>query len=148
MILLHSAYYTQFFKSIFSIKKGNWLENLDEHVHEDLRKHRSYKGHSVRDLLRALRNKKHHYNELPEVTKGWVFVKKNSLKSLRFSLTRETEQYCKTSILACLKLQFYKKIHLSLANWCFGQFVHIFWEGHKILRNIHLTFHLHYIGQK
>ena len=24
---------------------------------------------SVRDLLRALRNKKHHYNELPEVTK-------------------------------------------------------------------------------
>ena len=60
----------------FSIKKGNWLENLDEHVHEDLRKHRSYKGHSVRDLLRALRNKKHHYNELPEVTKGWVFVKK------------------------------------------------------------------------
>ena len=63
----------------FSIKKGNWLENLDEHVHEDLRKHRSYKGHSVRDLLRALRNKKHHYNELPEVTKGWVFVKKNLL---------------------------------------------------------------------
>ena len=53
----------------FFPNKGNWLENLDEHVHEDLRKHRSYKGHSVRDLLRALRNKKHHYNELPEVTK-------------------------------------------------------------------------------
>ena len=68
---------TQFFKLFFSIKKGNWLENLDEHVHEDLRKHRSYKGHSVRDLLRALRNKKHHYNELPEVAKGWVFAKKN-----------------------------------------------------------------------
>ena len=51
------------------IVKGNWLEILDEHVHEDLRKHRTYKGHSVRDLLRALRNKKHHYNELPDVTK-------------------------------------------------------------------------------
>ena len=86
------------FLIIFSIKKGNWLENLDEHVHEDLRKHRSYKGHSVRDLLRALRNKKHHYNELPEVTKGWVFVKKKSLNSLGFSLTRETEQFYKASI--------------------------------------------------
>ena len=26
--------------------------------------------------------------------------------------------------------------------------VHIFWEGHKILRNLHLTFDCHYIGQK
>ena len=26
--------------------------------------------------------------------------------------------------------------------------VHIFWEGHKILRNLHLTFDWHYIGQK
>lgn len=51
------------------IVRGNWLEILDEHVHEDLKKHRTYKGGSVRDLLRALRNKKHHYNELEEVTK-------------------------------------------------------------------------------
>ena len=26
--------------------------------------------------------------------------------------------------------------------------VHIFWESHKILRNLHLTFDWHYIGQK
>ena len=26
--------------------------------------------------------------------------------------------------------------------------VHIFWEGHKILRNLQLTFDWHYIGQK
>ena len=25
---------------------------------------------------------------------------------------------------------------------------HIFWEGHKILQNLHLTFDWHYIGQK
>lgn len=30
----------------------------------DLRKYRTYKGASVRDLLRALRNKKNHYREL------------------------------------------------------------------------------------
>ena len=47
----------------------NWLEYLDDNVREDLTKHRTYKGNSVRDLLRALRNKKHHYNELPEITK-------------------------------------------------------------------------------
>ncbi|KAG7250310.1 hypothetical protein CRUP_002036 [Coryphaenoides rupestris] len=46
----------------------------------DLRKFRTYKGNSVRDLLRAMRNKKHHYHELPkevqdtlgEVPEGFV----------------------------------------------------------------------------
>lgn len=51
------------------VVRGNWLEVLDEHVHDDLKKHRTYRGGYVRDLLRALRNKKHHYNELSEVTK-------------------------------------------------------------------------------
>ena len=26
--------------------------------------------------------------------------------------------------------------------------IHIFWEGHTILQNLHLTFDWHYIGQK
>ena len=26
--------------------------------------------------------------------------------------------------------------------------VHIFWEGHKILQNLHIAFDWHYIGQK
>ena len=26
--------------------------------------------------------------------------------------------------------------------------VHLFWQGHKILRNLHLTFDWHYMGQK
>lgn len=31
----------------------------------DLKKFRQYNGVSLRDLLRAIRNKKHHYRELP-----------------------------------------------------------------------------------
>ena len=27
-------------------------------------------------------------------------------------------------------------------------FIHIFWEGHKILQHLHLTFDWHYVGQK
>ena len=72
---------------------------MDEHVHEDLRKHRSYKGHSVRDLLRALRNKKHHYNELPEVTKGWVFVKKNLSILSDFLLLEKLSNFTKLQFL-------------------------------------------------
>ncbi len=52
------------------VVRGNWHEWLDEKVQEDLRKHRTYNGRQVRDLLRALRNKKHHYNELPEDIKA------------------------------------------------------------------------------
>ena len=30
----------------------------------------------------------------------------------------------------------------------FADKAHIFWKGHKILRNLHLTFDWHYVGQK
>jgi len=51
------------------VTKGDWQEQLDPAVRADLRKHRTYKGKSVRDLLRAIRNKKHHYRELTEEAK-------------------------------------------------------------------------------
>lgn len=36
---------------------GDWRAAVDAEVTADLRKYRSYRGDSVRDLLRALRNK-------------------------------------------------------------------------------------------
>ncbi|KAM9296635.1 serine/threonine-protein kinase/endoribonuclease IRE1 [Gastrophryne carolinensis] len=47
------------------VVKLDWREHITVPLQTDLRKFRSYKGRSVRDLLRALRNKKHHYRELP-----------------------------------------------------------------------------------
>ncbi|KAK2585144.1 hypothetical protein KPH14_008650 [Odynerus spinipes] len=46
------------------VVRGDWRMHIDHEVATDLRKYRSYRGESVRDLLRALRNKKHHYREL------------------------------------------------------------------------------------
>ncbi|XP_076175051.1 serine/threonine-protein kinase/endoribonuclease Ire1 isoform X2 [Ptiloglossa arizonensis] len=46
------------------VVRGDWRLLIDVEVATDLRKYRSYRGDSVRDLLRALRNKKHHYREL------------------------------------------------------------------------------------
>ncbi|XP_033215389.1 serine/threonine-protein kinase/endoribonuclease IRE1 isoform X2 [Belonocnema kinseyi] len=46
------------------VVRGDWRLHIDVEVATDLRKYRSYRGESVRDLLRALRNKKHHYREL------------------------------------------------------------------------------------
>ncbi|XP_057201931.1 serine/threonine-protein kinase/endoribonuclease IRE1-like isoform X1 [Triplophysa rosa] len=48
------------------VVKGDWRDHITVPLQTDLRKFRSYKGGSVRDLLRAMRNKKHHYRELPE----------------------------------------------------------------------------------
>ncbi|XP_068157925.1 serine/threonine-protein kinase/endoribonuclease IRE1 isoform X1 [Drosophila tropicalis] len=42
----------------------DWNLHVDPLITDDLRKYRGYMGASVRDLLRALRNKKHHYHEL------------------------------------------------------------------------------------
>lgn len=38
-------------------KEGDWRLNVDNEIVADLRKYRTYRGDSVRDLLRAFRNK-------------------------------------------------------------------------------------------
>nr|QBA85661.1 serine/threonine-protein kinase/endoribonuclease IRE1-like protein [Ctenopharyngodon idella] len=48
------------------VVKGDWRDHITVPLQTDLRRFRSYKGGSVRDLLRAMRNKKHHYRELPD----------------------------------------------------------------------------------
>ncbi|MBN3274169.1 ERN1 endoribonuclease, partial [Polyodon spathula] len=48
-----------------SVVRTNWRMHISIPLQTDLRKFRTYKGNSVRDLLRAMRNKKHHYHELP-----------------------------------------------------------------------------------
>ncbi|XP_066131936.1 serine/threonine-protein kinase/endoribonuclease IRE2 isoform X1 [Saccopteryx bilineata] len=47
------------------VVRGDWRRHISVPLQTDLRRFRSYKGTSVRDLLRAMRNKKHHYRELP-----------------------------------------------------------------------------------
>uniref|UniRef100_A0AAG5CTX8 non-specific serine/threonine protein kinase n=1 Tax=Anopheles atroparvus TaxID=41427 RepID=A0AAG5CTX8_ANOAO len=49
------------------VVREDWSRHLDAEITADLRKFRGYQGYSVRDLLRALRNKKHHYHELTPV---------------------------------------------------------------------------------
>jgi len=44
---------------------GDWYKRLDKAFIENLGKYRKYNGASILDLLRALRNKKHHYQDLP-----------------------------------------------------------------------------------
>ncbi|XP_053203718.1 serine/threonine-protein kinase/endoribonuclease IRE1-like [Panonychus citri] len=51
-------------KGGFDVVKGDWRRHITEDLQSDLTKFRSYRGGSVRDLLRGLRNKKHHYREL------------------------------------------------------------------------------------
>ncbi|XP_068244652.1 serine/threonine-protein kinase/endoribonuclease IRE1 isoform X2 [Palaemon carinicauda] len=48
------------------VVKGDWRQHMHPVIAEDLRRFRDYKGSSVRDLLRALRNKRNHYRELKE----------------------------------------------------------------------------------
>ncbi|KAK4874212.1 hypothetical protein RN001_013572 [Aquatica leii] len=50
------------------VVRGDWRVYISPEIGKDLRKYRSYSGGSVRDLLRALRNKKHHYRELSPET--------------------------------------------------------------------------------
>lgn len=50
------------------VVRGDWRAHVDASVAADLRRRRTYKGQSVADLLRAIRNKKNHYRELDAPT--------------------------------------------------------------------------------
>jgi serine/threonine protein kinase len=48
---------------------GNWHAQLDPQLLSDLSRYRRYDTASVRDLLRVVRNKRHHYHELSSALK-------------------------------------------------------------------------------
>eukprot|EP00842_Homolaphlyctis_polyrhiza_P003410 jgi/Hompol1/406/HPOL_003470-RA len=51
------------------VTNGDWCRRFDRSVIEDLGKYRKYDGASIQDLLRALRNKRHHYQDLSPAVK-------------------------------------------------------------------------------
>ncbi|KAF8584577.1 kinase-like protein [Ramaria rubella] len=53
----------------YEVVGNDWHNRLDKVFVENLGKFRKYDGRSVQDLLRALRNKKHHYQDLPDHVK-------------------------------------------------------------------------------
>ncbi|KDQ07551.1 hypothetical protein BOTBODRAFT_38751 [Botryobasidium botryosum FD-172 SS1] len=53
----------------FQVVGPDWHRRLDKIFIDNLGKFRKYDGKSVQDLLRALRNKKHHYQDLPDNVK-------------------------------------------------------------------------------
>lgn len=53
-------------KKIFAF---GWKDCLSQELQDDLGSFRTYNHRSVRHLLRAIRNKRHHYRELPECLK-------------------------------------------------------------------------------
>jgi len=48
------------------IVANDWLKKLDQTLIDNLGKYRKYRGDSIKDLLRVIRNKKHHYRDLPQ----------------------------------------------------------------------------------
>ncbi|KAF2842666.1 kinase-like protein, partial [Patellaria atrata CBS 101060] len=52
--------------------EADFLRRLDHKFTDTLGKQRKYKGDKLLDLLRALRNKKHHYEDMPEDVKARV----------------------------------------------------------------------------
>ncbi|KAL0235011.1 hypothetical protein GEMRC1_001593 [Eukaryota sp. GEM-RC1] len=50
----------------------DWIATLDQSFIDQLGRFRKYNARSVRDLLRVIRNKKHHYRDLPEDVRDLV----------------------------------------------------------------------------
>lgn len=48
---------------------GDWLQKLETVINSNLKQRRGYKGNSFEDLIRAIRNKRAHYEESPAEVK-------------------------------------------------------------------------------
>lgn len=59
-------------RDAFSVVGNDWNARLEKWFIETLGKYRKYDGKSVQDLMRALRNKKHHYQDLPDNVKRQI----------------------------------------------------------------------------
>uniref|UniRef100_A0AAQ4PXW2 non-specific serine/threonine protein kinase n=1 Tax=Gasterosteus aculeatus aculeatus TaxID=481459 RepID=A0AAQ4PXW2_GASAC len=57
-----------------AVVRTNWRMHISVPLQTDLRRFRTYKGNSVRDLLRAMRNKKHHYHEFCPTASFFYFT--------------------------------------------------------------------------
>lgn len=72
----------------------SWDVRLDPELTEDAGRYRKYDFSSVRDLLRVVRNKRHHFHELPERVQGLMsplpsgFLRRGAAFRFRFSSFR------------------------------------------------------------
>jgi serine/threonine protein kinase len=57
----------------------SWDENLDEPLISNMQRFRTYDPSSVRDLLRLIRNKHHHFDELPENFRAAMVANQDTL---------------------------------------------------------------------
>ncbi|KAI8621051.1 protein kinase and ribonuclease [Chytriomyces sp. MP71] len=65
-----SAILKQLERGAAKVVGPDWTRRLDRRILEDMGKFRKYDGRTVQDLLRAMRNKKHHYQDLSTELKG------------------------------------------------------------------------------
>lgn len=56
-------------KGRWDVIRGDWQRHLPQEIQYELTNHRSYRSSSVSSLLRAIRNKRHHYRELSDEVK-------------------------------------------------------------------------------
>lgn len=60
---------SQLEKNGFKIIGADWTKKISRTVRDELLSHRNYETNLIQDLLRAMRNKKHHYHELSNAVK-------------------------------------------------------------------------------
>ena len=80
---------------------------------------------------------------------GWTFWRSEAFELAPGGHSQKLSQCLRRKICQNLMVFSWFSNHEKIANdvWKFYSKVHIFWEGHKILWNIHCRFDWHNIGQ-
>ena len=141
-------YFRMFYFGLIDVKMNDWQSltikaensNIKQVLQEKNRESGQMKAENAR-LLQSIADYK---------SKG--DMAKETVQNLSSVIRDKGRKISKTYFLALKKrtkkFAWFCKDLKCVLKWRYFIKVHIFWEGHKIMRNLHLTFDWHYIGQK
>lgn len=98
----------------------SWDVRLDPELTEDAGRYRKYDFSSVRDLLRVVRNKRHHFHELPERVQGLMsplpsgFLRRDRHRLSFPFLVSSFRVFCCCVVCACECLVFFFRV---VSSW-------------------------------
>ena len=107
-------------KGRWDVIRGDWQRLLPQEIQYELTNHRSYRSSSVSSLLRAIRNKKHHYRELSDEVKQILGSVPDGFMSFFDDLFPRLVYHCYIAMQAFKDEPLFRDYYDQNASWDFS----------------------------
>lgn len=104
----------------WDVIRGDWQRYLPQEIQAELNNHRSYRSTSVSSLLRAIRNKRHHYRELSAEVQEMLGSVPDGFMSFFDNKYPRLVYHCYVAMQAYKDESLFKEYYDQDASWSFA----------------------------